>query len=280
MRRALNGNPAITNPHGNPGWGYFGKHAGYDYGVNGAQVFAPEAGTVINLYSGGSGGNIIELQGVYTHRFLHLKSFNVSKGQRVPEGALIGISGATGNVTGPHLHHDVRKNGTAWNQSFSNYYDWEALIKQQGADMPTTLESAKALANMAAGRNPNSPKNIADLQKHHVGKDPNTKILEWFNSTERKNWLQAQANIQNSLNQKISEMQNVINSLSVRPTKEEYARAQAQINDRIAEIEALQKKLAEAEGKEIIIEVEKPLSWSRVVDFLRDAINTFLRRDK
>lgn len=270
MRRALNGNPAITNPHGNPGWGYFGKHAGYDYGVNGAQVFAPEAGTVINLYSGGSGGNIIELQGVYTHRFLHLKSFNVSKGQRVPEGALIGISGATGNVTGPHLHHDVRKNGTAWNQSFSNYYDWEALIKQQGEPIMTAAEEANAY-RIVLNREPENPSVLGRRTGYQFIVSAKPEL-----DAQRK----AVQNIQNSLNQKISEMQNVINSLSVRPTKEEYARAQAQINDRIAEIEALQKKLAEAEGKEIIVEVEKPLSWSRVVDFLRDAINTFLRKDK
>lgn len=131
MRRALDGSPPITTKHGQAGFGYFGKHAGYDYGVQRWAVRAPEAGTISAVYTGRQnvdGGNIVELVGKYTHRFLHLDTINVKVGDKVTEGQQLGISGNSGNV-GFHLHHDVRKNGTGWMDSYNNYVDWEALIK-------------------------------------------------------------------------------------------------------------------------------------------------------
>ena len=42
---------------------------------------------------------------------LHLSKMNVRPGQTVRKGQLIGLSGATGGVTGPHLHYEIRHNG-------------------------------------------------------------------------------------------------------------------------------------------------------------------------
>lgn len=135
MRRALNGNVNITSRHGqSTTMGMFGKHLGYDYAGNGMTVVAPEDMTVIATGTSGTVGNFIEAKGKYTHRFLHLRrhsifrAVGVSVGQVIKEGQAIGVSGNTGITTGPHLHHDVRKNGTTWNSSFANYVDWEALL--------------------------------------------------------------------------------------------------------------------------------------------------------
>lgn len=180
MRRALAGTPAITNPHGAVGWGFFGKHAGYDYGVNKAKLYAPETGKVINIYlNTPGGGNIIELQGDYTHRFLHLDEIRVNAGDIVREGDCIGITGATGDVTGAHLHHDVRKNGTAWNDKYSNYVDWEELIKQ-GEVMLNNRNHLKVLFRQFVARDPKAseydyyigkPHNIAFEKLHKARKD-------------------------------------------------------------------------------------------------------------
>jgi len=136
MRRALDGNPRITTTFLYPGMGSLGKHLGYDYGVAiGTPVKAPVSGVVrerVETSGSGSGGKRLEIAGDdgRWHRLLHLNAWHVKVGDRVAEGQHVADSGATGDVTGPHLHHDVRKAGTAWNASLSNYFDWEQIISQ------------------------------------------------------------------------------------------------------------------------------------------------------
>ena len=55
---------------------------------------------------------LIYHNGTYTTRYAHLSSVAVSKGQTVSAGQIVGYEGATGNVTGPHLHFEVYQNGT------------------------------------------------------------------------------------------------------------------------------------------------------------------------
>ena len=53
---------------------------------------------------------LIYHNGTYTTRYAHLSSVAVSSGQYVTAGTVIGYEGATGNVTGPHLHFEVYEN--------------------------------------------------------------------------------------------------------------------------------------------------------------------------
>ena len=85
-------------------------HNGADIrAATGTKVRAPFAGTVIltgfHYYAGGSvyidSGN-----GVITV-FFHLSEINVKKGDRVAKGQVVAKSGATGRVTGPHLHYSL-----------------------------------------------------------------------------------------------------------------------------------------------------------------------------
>ena len=100
--------------------GYRG-HTGVDLclrgGTLGAAVYASDGGTV--EYSGWAGGygNLIRINhgNGYTTYYGHLSSRFVSVGDRVSAGQQIGRAGSTGNSTGPHLHFEVRYNGTAYN---------------------------------------------------------------------------------------------------------------------------------------------------------------------
>jgi murein DD-endopeptidase MepM/ murein hydrolase activator NlpD len=88
-----------------------GSHTGIDFHAStGTSVHAVGSGTVVEAGWGGAYGNQIVIKmndGTYT-QYGHLSSIGVSVGQTVTPGQQIGLSGATGNVTGPHLHFEAR----------------------------------------------------------------------------------------------------------------------------------------------------------------------------
>ncbi|MEU5634428.1 M23 family metallopeptidase [Streptomyces rishiriensis] len=88
-----------------------GSHTGIDFhAASGTTVHAVGSGTVVETGWGGAYGNQIVIRmndGTYT-QYGHLSSIEVSVGQHVTPGQRIGLSGATGNVTGPHLHFEAR----------------------------------------------------------------------------------------------------------------------------------------------------------------------------
>ncbi|MCK9491967.1 MAG: M23 family metallopeptidase [Sulfurimonas sp.] len=88
-----------------------GYHSGTDYRASvGTPIVASNDGVVAlvkdRFYSGGS-VVIDHGQGIYTCYF-HMSKFDVKKGQAVKKGELIGLSGKSGRVTGPHLHFSAR----------------------------------------------------------------------------------------------------------------------------------------------------------------------------
>ncbi|WP_327698927.1 LysM peptidoglycan-binding domain-containing M23 family metallopeptidase [Streptomyces sp. NBC_00459] len=88
-----------------------GYHTGVDFVVpTGTSLKAVGAGTVVSAGWGGAYGNqvVIQLADGYYAQYAHLSQLSVSAGQSVTEGQQIGLSGATGNVTGPHLHFEIR----------------------------------------------------------------------------------------------------------------------------------------------------------------------------
>ncbi|MFJ8487752.1 peptidoglycan DD-metalloendopeptidase family protein [Streptomyces sp. NPDC094038] len=88
-----------------------GYHTGVDFVVpTGTPVKAVGAGTVVSAGWGGAYGNqvVIRLADGYYAQYGHLSALSVSVGQSVTAGQQVGLSGATGNVTGPHLHFEIR----------------------------------------------------------------------------------------------------------------------------------------------------------------------------
>ncbi|MBK3627744.1 peptidoglycan DD-metalloendopeptidase family protein [Streptomyces sp. MBT49] len=88
-----------------------GYHTGTDFVVpTGTTLKAVGAGTVVSAGWGGAYGNqvVIRLADGYYAQYAHLSQLSVSAGQTVSAGQQVGLSGATGNVTGPHLHFEIR----------------------------------------------------------------------------------------------------------------------------------------------------------------------------
>jgi len=119
-------NPSATNinlnvtpqPSGRPVGGVLTQefhtgHNGLDFGVVvGTPIKATMDGKVI--YAGwndqGYGNLVIVENGDYRTYYAHLSSIPVAVGEAVSAGNTIGLSGNTGNSTGPHLHYEIRKN--------------------------------------------------------------------------------------------------------------------------------------------------------------------------
>ncbi|MFD0266057.1 M23 family metallopeptidase [Streptomyces sp. NPDC127106] len=88
-----------------------GSHTGIDFhAASGTSVQAVGLGTVVEAGWGGAYGNNVVIKhadGTYT-QYGHLSSLSVSVGQQVTPGQQIGLSGSTGNSSGPHLHFEAR----------------------------------------------------------------------------------------------------------------------------------------------------------------------------
>lgn len=94
-------------------------HGGIDFSVpHNTPVMATNDGTVVASGMGYLGdrkyGNVvvIEHEGGLRSLYAHLNKRNVSVGDTVTAGELIGLSGATGHATGPHLHLEAYQDGT------------------------------------------------------------------------------------------------------------------------------------------------------------------------
>ena len=112
----------ITSVQGNrvhPITGQYGTHGGTAIGASyGSAIYAAGSGTVVTAYNNsaynGGYGNYAMINhgnGIQT-LYAHMSVCSVTVGQTVSAGQTIGYVGSTGRSTGPHLHFEVRVNGS------------------------------------------------------------------------------------------------------------------------------------------------------------------------
>ena len=110
-----------------------GYHTGVDFVVpTGTTIKAIAAGTVVSAGMDGAYGNEVVIQhadGKYS-QYAHMSSLSVSSGQTVTEGQQLGLSGATGNVTGPHLHFEIRTT-----PNYGSDVDPVAYLREHGVSL-------------------------------------------------------------------------------------------------------------------------------------------------
>lgn len=109
---------SINSPFGyrtHPIYGDQRLHAGIDFGASyGTAIKAAKSGKVIYRGEMSGYGNVIVIDhgGGISTLYAHQSSFAASLNQNVVQGQTIGYVGNSGNVTGAHLHWEVRVNGT------------------------------------------------------------------------------------------------------------------------------------------------------------------------
>lgn len=107
-------NGPITSPYG-PRWGSF--HPGIDIGAStGTPIRASKAGTITSLSCGSGYGlcTIIDHGGGVSTLYAHQSRIAMTGGF-IQQGQVLGYVGCTGYCTGPHLHFEVRVNGSPQN---------------------------------------------------------------------------------------------------------------------------------------------------------------------
>lgn len=127
-------------------------HRGVDFGVpTGTPVYAPAPGRVVEPVNDGSFGVAVALAHAdgWVTLYAHLSRAAVAPGQVVREGDLLGWSGATGMVTGPHVHWQLCRDRTfpldiSWSRDPMRYLAEEAT---EGDEM--TPEERELLLRVA-----------------------------------------------------------------------------------------------------------------------------------
>ena len=105
----------VSSSFGNRSRGY---HTGIDWAISyGSPIYASDGGTVTVSGWGGGYGNMIKINhgNGYETLYAHCSKLVVGSGKKVAKGQLIAYIGSTGNSTGPHLHFEIRKNGSYLN---------------------------------------------------------------------------------------------------------------------------------------------------------------------
>lgn len=114
------------------------QHLGTDYRAKiGTKIFASNEGRVVftgDLFYGGNTVLIDHGLGIFTS-YSHLSELIATRGERVTKDSLLGLSGMTGRVSGPHLHWGVNVHG--------DWVDGHSLVEASKKNFPKTASTAK-----------------------------------------------------------------------------------------------------------------------------------------
>ena len=140
--------------------GYSVMHRGVDFGApTGTPIFAAGDATVEDIGVRSGYGNYIKLKhtGSFSTAYAHMNGFarGLKSGMRVRQGQVIGYVGATGRVTGPHLHYEVFRDGKQVNPVSVKFPTGEKLIGtelQRFHQIKNELDRTLPAAQMAFDR--------------------------------------------------------------------------------------------------------------------------------
>lgn len=135
--------------------GRISPHNGTDFATPvGSPIYSTGDGRVVALRDHPYAGKylVIEHNSVYTTRYLHLSRFLVKKGQQIKRGQKIALSGATGRITGPHLHFEVLVRGRAVDAMKANLPMASSIMPKDRKEFLARIASFDAMISEPADR--------------------------------------------------------------------------------------------------------------------------------
>lgn len=139
--------PFGANPQNYAKFGMVG-HNGIDFAVpEGTSVYAVESGTVAEVRDDPDGyGKYVKIRHAWGESlYAHLRGQGVNEGNPIGKGDFVGVSGNTGNSTGPHLHFGLRVNPYTRGYPYDGYVDPAPFLMATRPDdsLPTPLQAIK-----------------------------------------------------------------------------------------------------------------------------------------
>ncbi|MFM9616864.1 peptidoglycan DD-metalloendopeptidase family protein [Streptomyces turgidiscabies] len=146
-----------------------GRHTGLDFpAATGTKVVAVDGGTVKAVQTGGPYGKHVTVNhgGGLASLYAHMSAMAARAGDTIKQGGRIGAVGATGNVTGPHLHLEARLNGrsvdpmpylTGGGDGGTGVQRWRGVVQQALGQVHQSLSLANVTLrrmNQESGGNP------------------------------------------------------------------------------------------------------------------------------
>ncbi|WP_417582843.1 peptidoglycan DD-metalloendopeptidase family protein [Nitrincola sp.] len=148
FRISSNYNPRRLHPV----TGRVSPHNGTDFAMpTGTPVVSIGDGVVTRVENHPFAGRYLEIQhgSTYKTRYLHMHRIDVNRGDSIQRGQRIGLSGATGRVTGPHLHFELHINDRPVNAMTANLPLATSVPSEQLADFNKRVDELVAIMEVA-----------------------------------------------------------------------------------------------------------------------------------
>lgn len=148
FRVSSNFNPRRLHPV----TGRVSPHNGTDFAMpTGTPVVSIGDGVVTRVENHPFAGRYLEIQhgSTYKTRYLHMHRIDVRRGDSIQRGQRIGLSGATGRVTGPHLHFELHINGRPVNPMTANLPMASSVPREQLAEFNKRVDELVSIMEVA-----------------------------------------------------------------------------------------------------------------------------------
>jgi phage-related protein len=175
-----------------------GRHTGLDFpAATGTKVVAVDNGTVNRVETGGPYGKHVTVShgGGLASLYAHMSSMVAKAGASIKQGGRIGSVGATGNVTGPHLHLEARLNGRSvdpmpyltdgGNVGGSGVKRWTGVVQQALGQVHQSLSLTNTTLRRMNQESGGNPKAVNRTDSNWKAGHPSVGLMQVIEGTFR-----------------------------------------------------------------------------------------------